>query len=350
MELETNEAEVSNNAVSNSAVLPSANELMNELGLNEAPEETEVQADESEVGNKTKTAQEILEDEEALENDEEKVDANSKESNEKSDDFFEIKHGDQIKKLSRDEVKELAQKGFDYTQKTQAVAQEKKEFEALKQKYDSDLEKAVADIESKHQALGEKSKIIDVWDHALEDIEAKNPELYQEIAKHFSEAQRSLENPVTKRLQSQLDQQTALIRQLQENLGKGTNAAKEEYIRKTFQDEMTKTQDRYATKFSSLGLKPDWDKVKQNWIAGNDSGLTVEQALMAVHGQDIVKLYESKSKLSSTKTRSDLIAKKPNTVGGLNKLSGKPTKASPDLMKMKDVDFWSEIKSGITKK
>ena len=347
MEIENNEVDVSSNAQSNS--LPSANDILNDLGISEESSVGEESVEATELGQKTKTAEEILDDEEALKEGEE-VDANSKESSEKSDDFFEIKHGDQVKKLSRDEVKELAQKGFDYTQKTQAVTQEKKEFEALKKKYDSDLEAAVADVEQKHQTLGEKNKIIDVWDHALEDIEAKNPELYQEIARHFSESKRALENPVTKRLQSQLDQQTALIRQLQDNLGKGSNAAKEEYIRKSFQDEMTKAQDQYGTKFTALGLKPDWDKVRQNWIAGNDAGLTVQQALMAVHGQDIVKLYESRSKVSSAKTRSDLISKKPPTSGGLNKLQGKPGKSSPDLMKMNNVDFWKTVQGDLKNK
>jgi hypothetical protein len=137
---------------------------------------------------------------------------------------------------------------------------------------------------------------------------------------------------------------------MQENLNGGRNAAKEEYIRKTFQDEMTKAQDKYSTKFTSLGLKPDWDKVKKAWIAGNDSGLTVHQALMATHGEDIVKLFESKGKVNGAKTRSELIGKKPPTTGGLNKLSGKPVKASADLMKMKDVDFWATVQKDLKNK
>jgi hypothetical protein len=350
MELETNEAEVSNNATGNSATLPSAAELLNDLGVKPEESGLDEPAEEPEAGLKTKTAEEILEDEEALNDDEKKVDANSKESNEKSDDLFEIKHGDSIKKLSRDEVKELAQKGFDYTQKTQAIAQERKEFEALRQKYDADLEKAVADVEEKHKTIGEKSKVLDVWDHALEDIEAKNPDLYQEIAKHFAESKRALENPVTRRLQSELEQTRALVQQLQENLNGGRNAAKEEYIRKTFSDEMTKVQDKYSTKFTTLGLKPDWEKVKQSWIAGNDAGLTVHQALMAVHGEDIVKLFESRGKVADAKLKSDLAAKKPPTSGGLNKLSGKQTKASPNLMKMKDADFWANVQGELKHK
>lgn len=65
-----------------------------------------------------------------------------------------------------------------------------------------------------------------------------------------------------------------------------------------------------------LGVKVDWDKVKEIWSSDASGKMSVEQALNAVHGADFNKAYTSHHKLLATKNKTTNSMLKKTGVGG----------------------------------
>jgi hypothetical protein len=83
-----------------------------------------------------------------------------------------------------------------------------------------------------------------------------------------------------------------------------------------------------------IGIKVDSDKVKEAWIEGEKSNLSVRQALDAIYGDQIRKAYESKLKVSRLENK----PRSRSAVAGLGTGAG--------LSSGKSKMSWNEVEQG----
>lgn len=252
---------------------------------------TEIELDPTEKGSE-KSIDDILKE----------VDPNEKEEPKKEevvkDEEFLIKHNGEMKKLERDEVVEYAQKGYDYTQKTQALSEREKEFNARAESFEKQVEAknlAIAESQAKHQTQLEEYNVLDF---ALTEMQEKDPGLFEEVARYYQDAVKLQNTPANKAMRQEMAQLRQQIEGLSRGSEKQVNEKEADLIREKFNSEIDLVQKDIFPKLNALGIRVDMEKVKQAWIEGEPSNLTVRQAMDAVYGDQIRKAYESKLKVS----------------------------------------------------
>lgn len=212
-----------------------------------------------------------------------------------------IRNGLPVSVESPDQLKELIQKGFDYTQKTMEHAESVKTKEAefqQKETHFKELEAQYAQKEQEHQQVFYTNKIMaDI----VTELRSKDPELFAHLDALFREKESVYQahQQVEKKFSGEINGLKQEIQSFKkekqgEELGK---------IKQGWESELSDTQTKYAGSLAKLGLKADWEKVKGVWSSDASGKMTVEQALYAVHGQDIIKANESAKKLAETRAK-----------------------------------------------
>ena len=193
-------------------------------------------------------------------------------------------------KIDAELKKELFEKGLDYTRKTQQLAKQVRGFKDYEKEVNAGLEKATAHLEKQYSQLGQKVDQLEQWNHTVDAIKEENPELYEDLMEHFRHTNKTMRNPrLEKTIQSlQLEIQS---------LKKGKEQESISSIREGFKKEMGQFQKDISPKLSQLGMKADWDKVKDAWV---DSDGSVEDAFYSVYGKKLTLLYNSKLKTGKT--------------------------------------------------
>lgn len=246
---------------------------------------------------------------------------------------FELVHNGEKKTVTLDEMKELAQKGFDYTKKTQSVGEEKKALEQEMQRFKEESEKTIEDLESRYKEIDDVINLKQQWDFFLDNLENTDPDFFSEIQEKFQETSSAYNNPLIKK---QLDVFNQKLTEIEKRGQKYENEA----ILKAYESEKNNFQESMNSTFEALGLKPDWNKVESAWKKGAES---VERAFYMVHGPDMVKLWNSKQKLSNTKKVAQ--RSKAPQVGSVS--SKKPAgKAAPDTKGLTYQEMTEAILSG----
>lgn len=223
--------------------------------------------------------------------------------------------GNPFKVESPDQLKELVQKGYDYTRNMQALKGEQEQIEKL-------LDQKITEFETskkEHSAFFEQSQ---KFDYALQRMKSMSPELYEEVASFVKNVESEIENPYLKSMAERL---TKTEKALQERL--------QEIESKSVVTDWEKEQAIFSKKIEStigkLGIKPDWNKVKEQW-SKNDSE-SVEKAFYAAYGKEIADRFASRSRVEDAKTKAAAL-KTMKGVGGAN--TSNKGKQEIDISKM----------------
>lgn len=212
-----------------------------------------------------------------------------------------IRNGLPINIESMDQAKELIQKGFDYTQKTMEHAEFVKAKEAEFQQKEAQYKEVESKLAQKEQHMESALFQNQILGTILGRMQSEDPELFAHLDSLYQkeegvyQAQRPLQAKFEGELKQLKDQIQSIHGQKHsEELGK---------IKQGWEKELSEVQTKSAAPLAKLGVKVDWNKVKEAWTADASNTMTVEQALYAVHGKDIVSANESHKKLLETKAK-----------------------------------------------
>lgn len=345
--MENEGMEISSADVSN-AGYPSDSELMSDgfqiesNDLSEPANDVQPEkATEDMEHRKVMTEQQMLD--ELLKNDEPKEGNKSKDDSFKiPEDFKEVlKRGDELHHVGYNELKELAQKGFDYTKKTQEVSKERETLTKEREEFNQEVSKGYEAVKAEYQKHHEKMDQFNKIEYAFDMIAEKDPDLIEQFKVYIQQAERELNNPVNKSLKSQISSLEQKLNQI-ESFNSNRNAIeKNEYIAKNFHSDLDKIKSSYESNFSKLGIRPDWDKVKQAWIDGEANKTTVEQAFFSIHGPLISKAYESKMKVLNVESKA---GKRTSPVSRTNQPTA--TKRGPTSWGSIENEVYNDLKNG----
>ena len=135
--------------------------------------------------------------------------------------------------------------------------------------------------------------------------------------------------PLAKPLEAKFE---GKIKQLEEKLQSFQGEKKNEElkgIKQGWEKELSEVQTKTAASLARLGVKPDWEKVKSTWMADSTNSMSVEQALYAAYGKDIVAANESYAKLLATKSKTQSQMLNRTGVGAGTKGQGETIKVEP---------------------
>lgn len=218
-----------------------------------------------------------------------------------------IRNGLPVSVESPDQLKELIQKGFDYTQKTMEHAELVKTKEAEFQQKEVQFKELESQFAQKEQAIEQTIFTNQIMGELVQELQSSDPELYDHLDKLFRSKEDAYfkQMPFKKEFEGKIGELEKKISSFeQQKHGEELSG-----IKQSWENDLSETQTKVAASLSKLGVKPDWNKVKEAWMADASNKLTVEQALYAVHGSEIVKANESHKKLLETqaKTRGNLL-------------------------------------------
>lgn len=225
-----------------------------------------------------------------------------------------IHNGNPVKIENLDQLKEVIQKGFDYTKKTMALSEEVKAFNDQKAKIETEWKAKEEEYFQRENQLAEVINENNIATNVLRELQATDPELFNEFKIRFEAELRRHEQALP-----HLKQYDAKFQELQSQIGQlkaGKTTEELNGIKKTWETELATTQTKYAPMVGKLGVKVDWDKVKEVWASDVSGKMSVEQALNAVHGADFNKAYTSHQKLLATKNKTTNSMLKKTGVGG----------------------------------
>ncbi len=215
-----------------------------------------------------------------------------------------IRHGTPVEFDSIDNVKELLSKGYDYTAKTQELADHRKEFEGFKAEQEQVYEQKMQEVEAFKQEHQERLVENDVMGQVLSELQQNDPDLFNTIANAYQSRmgliQSQQNNPVIKGFEQKINQLESALKGNQEQKVNEENSQ----ILEQWESGISEVQKSFGTKLRSLGVKPNWEKVKQSWSADSSGATSVKEAFFAIHGDQITKALEAKSKLNATKAKS----------------------------------------------
>lgn len=211
-----------------------------------------------------------------------------------------IRKGLPVEFEDMEKVKEMLGQGFDYTQKTMELAEQRKSFEAEIAQQKSEIEKERQAFQDEKSGNEQVLQTYPILTQMISDIQANDPELFDEMNQYFLRAEQSIgrTNPMV----SEMDKRFKALEEKLEGANKQAQEKQLEDIRNGWEKELTETQASYGPKLRTLGIRPDWAKVKEAWAADTKGEMTVKQALFAVHGEKIQAALESQAKLAKTKS------------------------------------------------
>lgn len=214
-----------------------------------------------------------------------------------------IHNGQPVAIDSPEMLKEIIQKGFDYTKKTMAHAEDVRlkteEFATREAKY-KETEQVLAQKEQEMESTVNDNNIITAL---LTEWQTKDPELFSFIQSAYVERlnQFNAQKPVIARYEGQFKELQNEIQQLKG--GKQTEELSS--IKQGWEKDLGDTQARTASSLAKLGVKVDWDKVKDVWSSDATGKMGVEDALYAAFGKDIAKANQSYQKLLTTRNKAN---------------------------------------------
>jgi hypothetical protein len=219
--------------------------------------------------------------------------------------LVEITHNGNAVKLSMEDLKSYAQKGFDYTTKTMTLGEERKQIEAEKEKFQEELLSRTQQADEREREISDVIQLKDKWDFYINSLEQTDPDLFTEIKEGFSKTAQQFSNPVlTAQMKELSDLKTSYQQDIQQR--------EHDQIRREFTNGVEKAKTgEWGQLLDQLGLKFDEEKIKQSWV--NSEG-SVEDAVKSLYAADVVKLLQSKGKVTTAKKKA-ASAKKIPTAG-----------------------------------
>jgi hypothetical protein len=212
-----------------------------------------------------------------------------------------IHNGLPIKVDSPEQLKELLQKGFDYTKKTMAHAEESRLKQEEFAKIENSFKEKETVIAQKEQELHAVSFQNNIVNSMVDKWKTADPELYAYIQQAFQNeiSEFNKNQPLIAQYENKFKQFEEKFSQLeqgkqQEQLGS---------IKQSWETGLAELQTQRGARLKELGIVPNWDKVKEVWGADATGKMSHEQALLAVHGADMIKLAESQVKTLQSKNK-----------------------------------------------
>lgn len=212
-----------------------------------------------------------------------------------------IHNGLPIKVDSPDQLKELLQKGFDYTKKTMAHAEESR----LKQEEFAKIENSFKERETvfaqKEQGLQEVSFRDHLVNEMVAEWEKSDPELHAYIQQAFQNkiSEYNKNQPLIAQYENKFKQFEDKFAQLEQ----GKQQSELGSIKQNWETGLAELQTQRGARLKELGIVPNWEKVKEVYASDATNKMTHEQALLAVHGADMIKMAESQLKTLQTKNK-----------------------------------------------
>lgn len=271
--------------------------MLEDVNLEEGTDESEESTDETQLGEGGQPEEEL-----SLEDQFEKVESENVDQSkllELVNSLGIIRKGLPVEFEDIDKIKEVLGQGFDYTQKTMELAESRKTFEAEMTQIKSSFEKERQAFEEERAGHKEVLTNYPVLTAMLGDIQANDPELFAELDQYFLKASSSIgaTNPII----SEMDQRFKKLEEKLEGASRKDQEKELESIRTSWEKELTETQTALGPKLRTLGIRPDWAKVKEIWSADKSNQMTVKSALFAAHGDKIQAALESRANLAQTK-------------------------------------------------
>jgi len=217
-----------------------------------------------------------------------------------------LRNGLPMEFKSEEEIREHLSKGFDYTQKTQEHAESVKANEAVFNEKQADFDKKVSEFKEYEGQVQSKLVENNVLFDILREIQHDEPELIDQIERSYDSRMnsynQSINNPAVNELKERYSE---LEKKIQ---GRDDQAIEKENgnIVKQWEDGLGEIQQAWGSKLKTLGIKPSWNKVQESWKNDSSNTMTVKQAFLAIHGEDINKAMESRNSLAETKAKSNL--------------------------------------------
>lgn len=212
-----------------------------------------------------------------------------------------IHNGLPIKVDSPDQLKELLQKGFDYTKKTMSHAEEvrlkQEEFAKIESGF-KERETAYAQKEQELQAVSFQNNIVNSM---VDKWQTSDPELYAYIQQAFQNEinEYNKSAPLIAQYENKFKQFEDKFAQLEQGKQKEELGS----IKESWEKGLADLQTQKGARLKELGIVPNWEKVKEVWGSDATGKMTHEQALLAVHGADMIKMAESQLKTLQSKTK-----------------------------------------------
>lgn len=204
---------------------------------------------------------------------------------------------------SPEHLKQLLEMGAGFYGKTEAHANEVKAKEAEFQQKDAAYKEREAGLVQKEQEFSEQLQINQIMGSIVARLQSEDPELFNHLDQLYRQEEKSIfaAKPLEAKFNGEIQKLNSEIQSLKgqkqtEELGK---------IKQGWEKDLSDLQTKFAAPIQKLGVKPNYDKVKEVWAADMTGNMTVEQAFYAVHGQDIAKAHESHRKLLETKAKSN---------------------------------------------
>ncbi len=224
------------------------------------------------------------------------------ESDDSEEELLDIIYKGQVEPLPKSEVIKLAQMGKDYTVKTQALAAERQKFQAESLQKTQELDQLRSQFEESQRGFSENKESFDKMQFAFGIIKDSNPDLYAELDQAVAQVLNQYDNPIIRRQNEMLSQKQKMIEdQLASLTGEGIKQkyfAEEKQVRADFEESL-----------KSLGVIPDWNKVKEAYANGAQD---VKTALFAVYGAEITQAANSKQKLDMVRKQTARTVTKPS--------------------------------------
>lgn len=226
-----------------------------------------------------------------------------------------------------DQLTELIQKGFDYTQKTMAHAEEVKSYEEKVTQLETQHEAKVKELDEREMGLEEHINENQIVAGIMNELKVNDPDLFEEFAQLYQAkvAQIDAQRPY----QAQIDNQIKELSNVVNNLKTEGHQKELQDVREGWDKELKETQGKYAASLAKIGVKVDWDKVKDAWAGDTNNSLSVEDALFAAHGKDIQAANNSRQKMLTTRTKTQNSILKRSGMGGANRGATSETQAVP---------------------
>lgn len=212
-----------------------------------------------------------------------------------------IHNGLPIKVDSPEQLKELLQKGFDYTKKTMAHAEEARLKQEEFAKIESGFKEREATYAQKEQGLHEVSFMNNIVNTMVDKWATTDPELHAYIQAEFQKEiqEYNKSQPIIAQYEGKFKQLEDKFAQLEQ----GKQQSELGDIKKNWETGLADLQTQRGARLKELGIVPNWEKVKEVYASDASSKMTHEQALLAVHGADMIKMAESQLKTLQSKNK-----------------------------------------------
>jgi hypothetical protein len=193
--------------------------------------------------------------------------------------------------------------GAGFYQKTEAHANEVKAKEAEFQQKESAYTEREQSLVQREQAFEKGQFFNQLMMDLLAEAQQSDPELFAHLDGLYTQKERAYQaqQPFKKQFEAKINEL--------ENKFKSNEQQKQseelKSIKQSWEKDLSEVQTKVAAPLAKLGVVPDWNKVKETWMADASNKMTVQQALHATYGAEIQKAHESHKKLLETRNKTN---------------------------------------------